>query len=173
MKWKPLPPMSVIPIALGIDGLTVLRDHAEHVRGRLVGVVGEGDRHPAEGEGLLHPLEDGAVERGDLLGGGLAAEEAGDLRAVVPGVGAAARQGVGVEERAAAEVEVGVVDRDRRGSRRRRRRGRREKTMGLASGPSTNWLVGIGRGQVRNPRGSDPRNSRSPWGRRGWRRGRG
>ena len=63
------------------------------MQGGDVGIIGQRHGHTALAEGLLNALEDGVVEALDLLSGRLAAEEAGDLRAIVPGLGIAGRDG--------------------------------------------------------------------------------
>ena len=109
---KPLPPhLGHAPIAVLNDAAAVFDDQAEGVQGGHVGVIAQDHGHAALTEGLLNACHDGVVEALDLLSAGLAAEQAGDLRAVVPRLGITGRDGVLQRVRAIAEIDKRIIDR--------------------------------------------------------------
>ena len=92
------------------------------MKGGDVGIIGQRHGHTALTEGLLNARQDGVVEALDLLRVWLAAEKAGDLRAVVPCLGIAGRDGILQGVRAIAEIDKRINGTGRcrgRGNRRR------------------------------------------------------
>ena len=108
------------------------------MKGGDIGVIGQRHTHAALAEGLLDPLEDGAVKALDLLRGRLAAKEAADLGAVVPGLRIACGDAILQRVRTVAKIDKGID-----GCRRGRRCGSRGLGLGY-------WRVA----RERKPRGS-------------------
>ena len=93
MKLKPLAPICVIPMTPGVVLLVVLETRLSvWAAGAVefkVSVMGT----PLCWNVCSTLLHDNIVEGGHLLSGRLTAEEARDLRAVIPGLGVAGRDG--------------------------------------------------------------------------------
>ena len=142
-------------------------DHAEGMGRRDVRVGGQVDRDTALRERLLGELKHRAGERGLLLGVGCAAEEGGDLRAVVPRLGVAARNRTGGGYGPDPEIDEAVGDlslrlrlrgrRHQRGHGLRGRRHRRARPEGPPSPGGAHRLRGRGHRGVREESGSPGR----------------